>query len=193
MSCFFHLQKRTLPLSYLVGYVFSTAIPVEICIGCQTVKAKGPISLNRTSDSTNSASCKAGFEGAVVTPSADEIFLNIAWTYQQNVKPSTRKEFNDFLDFLVTVKGLLVSGFKSGSLLITVKCTSLQVLEELWTDYTCGHLNEVVQEYLVTEDILTDLGLAELKLKTTIKEEDYKECKQVFQELGWFKNYYQVK
>ena len=71
-----------------------------------------------------------------------------------------------------------------GSLLITVKCRSLQVLEDLWTDYTSGHLNEMVQKCLVTEDILNDLGLSELKLGTTIKENDYKACKQILQQSG---------
>ncbi|XP_020601168.1 uncharacterized protein LOC110040292 [Orbicella faveolata] len=162
---------------------------LEISIDCETVKAKG---LNRTSDSTNLAQCKEGTEGAVPTEddtrSAEKFLLRIAQDYYHSVKPSDRKGFDDFLKYLTRMRGVLIQDVKSGSLVITVKCASLQVLEELWADYTCGHLNEVVQKCLVTEDILTDLGLAELKLKTTIREDDYEECKQFFQELGWFKN-----
>ena len=67
-----------------------------------------------------------------------------------------------------------------GSLLITVTCSSLQILEGLWEDYSSGHLNEVVQQTLVTPDVLEKLGLSELKLKTTISEEEYKKCKEYF-------------
>lgn len=122
------------------------------------------------------------------TRSAKKFFLRIGWDYYHSVKPSDRKGFDDFLKYLTSMRGVLIEDVKSGSLVITVKCASLQVLEEFWADYTCGHLDEVVQKCLVTEDILTDLGLAELKLKTAIREDDYEECKQFFQELGWFKN-----
>ena len=73
---------------------------------------------------------------------------------------------------------LIITGVSVGSLLITVKCDSLQILERLWEDYSCGHLGEVVQRYFVTEEILTELSLAELKLKTAISEEEYKACKK---------------
>lgn len=168
-------------------YVLSTAIPLRISIGCEPVKAKGPISLNRTSESATSAQCKEGTEGAVpteeYTPTGNEILRKLAWLYLQNVPPTTRKEFDHYLEYLKNV-GCLIQGVEMGSLLITVKCVSLLVLEGLWADYTSGHLNEVVQKCLVTEDILADLGLAELKLTTAIREDDYKACKQFFQESG---------
>ncbi|XP_020609268.1 uncharacterized protein LOC110047864 isoform X2 [Orbicella faveolata] len=161
------------------------AASLGITVDCETVKAKR---LERTSDSTNWAQCKEGAVGAVpieeYTPTGSEMYLKFAWDLYKAAKPSTIKEFHDFFDYLVFVKRLVIEDVKSGSLLITVKCASLQVLEELWADYTCGHLNEVVQKCLVTKDILTELGLAELKLKTTIREDDYKECKQFFQELA---------
>ena len=72
---------------------------------------------------------------------------------------------------------LNIIGVSFGSLLITVKCDSLQILERLWEDYSSGHLGEVVQRSLVTEEILTKLSLTELKLETTISEEEYKACK----------------
>jgi len=38
----------------------------------------------------------------------------------------------------------------------------------------------VVQRCFVTEEILTESSLAELKLQTTISDEDYKACKIYF-------------
>ncbi|PFX14439.1 hypothetical protein AWC38_SpisGene21405 [Stylophora pistillata] len=53
------------------------------------------------------------------------------------------------------------------------KCDSLQILEELWTDYSSGHLGEMVQNCFVTEKILKELNLTELELKTTVDIEEY--------------------
>ncbi len=100
------------------------------------------------------------------------------------VPPSNIEEFEDFRKYLTDCRGLLVQDVKVGSLLITVKCRSLQVLEDLWNDYTSGNLNEVAQKCLVTKGILNELGLSELKLITTIREDDYKRCKQIFKEPG---------
>ena len=69
---------------------------------------------------------------------------------------------------------------KPGCLIITVECGSLKILEELWQDYCTGNLGRVVQKFLVTEDILKELGLSEIKLITTIDEKDYKDCQKYF-------------
>ena len=73
---------------------------------------------------------------------------------------------------------MLVLDCQSGSLIITVECVSLKILEDLWQDYCTGNLGRVVQECLVTEDILKELGLSEIKLITTIDEKDYKDCQK---------------
>lgn len=71
------------------------------------------------------------------------------------------------------------------SLIITVEYSSLQKLEELWHDYSTEHLNKMVHKYLVTRDILDELALANLKLATTISEEEYRFCRMHFlQSLG---------
>ena len=75
---------------------------------------------------------------------------------------------------------MIIVDVKTGSLIITVECSSLQILDELWIDYKTGHLNEMAQKYLVTEDVLKAFGLTELKLKTTIVEEEYRACREVF-------------
>ena len=67
-----------------------------------------------------------------------------------------------------------------GSLLITVECSSLQILQGLWEDYDSGHLNAIAQEILVTAEVLEKLGLDEVRLNTFISEEEYEKGKQVF-------------
>ena len=72
--------------------------------------------------------------------------------------------------------------------MITVKCESLMILEELWKDYLSGRLGEVVQNCFVTEKILKELNLAELRLKTTMDIKEYNACKLFFERdahRGW--------
>lgn len=69
-------------------------------------------------------------------------------------------------------------------LIMTVSCCSLDVLDRLWEDYQSGHLDEVVQETLVTAEVLQVLGLHELKLKTTIPFEEYQACKQFLTQMS---------
>ena len=73
------------------------------------------------------------------------------------------------------------------SLVLTVRCSSLEVLERLWQDYSSGHLGKVAQEFLVTERVLEDLGLVELKLKITIPEKDYWEGRWHFRKCAGIK------
>lgn len=84
------------------------------------------------------------------------------------------------LEYLRVQLGVNVVSHREGSLLITVTCSSLQILEGLWKDYSSGNLSKVVEQTLVTPDVLEKLGLSELKLKTTITEEEYNKCKEFF-------------
>ena len=98
---------------------------------------------------------------------------------------SFKKSFNLLVEYLKIKLGVDVQDSRLGSLVVTVSCNSLQVLEGLWEDYQSGHLNEMIQETLVTTEVLKELGLSELKLKTIISEEEYRACKeQLTQGLG---------
>jgi len=110
-------------------------------------------------------------------PTEGEVLRLIAVHYLQATRPSSRDDFDSFLEYMEKMR-LTITGVTIGSLLIRVKCDSLQILERLWEDYLSGHLGEVVQRCFVTEKILTALTLAELKLQTTISEEEYKACKK---------------
>ena len=74
--------------------------------------------------------------------------------------------------------GVNVQSYRLGSFVITVSCSSLEVLEALWNEYRTGRLNEVVQDALVTEEVLEKLELSEVKLRTIISEEDYLSYKE---------------
>ena len=117
----------------------------------------------------------------------ERILLLIAENLLQTTPPRFPEEHNEFMQYMKEMK-LIFSGCSRGSLVITVKCESLMILEDLWTDYSSGHLGEVVQNCFVTEKILKELNLAELRLKTTIDIEEYNACKMFFEKdapKGW--------
>ena len=105
----------------------------------------------------------------------------VAINYLNTTPPQSMDERNEFLEFLEKTR-TCITGVFVGSLVITVKCDSLKSLEELWKEYSCGRLGKMVQDCFVTEKILKELNLAELKLKTTMDIEEYNAYKLYFLE-----------
>ena len=103
---------------------------------------------------------------------------DIAKRYLQTENPSNREELDKFVAYMEKVRQVIVVDVSTGSLIFTLGCGSVQILDELWEDYSTGHLNEVAQLYLVTNDILKEFGLSSLKLTSSIKEEVYTVCRQ---------------
>ena len=121
--------------------------------------------------------------GEVIVPNSNDtqgVMNFITRYYLQVIRPSTEEGLNRFLEYLKEVRKVLVVDTQKGSLIITVECSSLEILEGLWEDYRTGHLNDMAQKYLVTEDILKELGLIEVKLMTTILEDEYRACREYF-------------
>ena len=113
-----------------------------------------------------------------IYPSTQEVMNLIAAECFKTIDPSNREELNGFCQYLSNIRQLLIVDNKIGSLIITVQCNSLQILDRLWEDYCAGHLQEVAQRYLVTKDILKELGVDELQLTVTINEGEYRACRK---------------
>nr|XP_058945202.1 uncharacterized protein LOC131773234 [Pocillopora verrucosa] len=105
----------------------------------------------------------------------------IAINYINTTPPQSRYERNEFEEYLDKMK-VRILDVSVKSLVITVKCESLKSLEELWEDYSCGLLDQIVRDCFVTEKILKELNLAELKLKATMDLEEYNAYKLYFLE-----------
>ncbi len=113
--------------------------------------------------------------------------LNLAASkYLKTIDPSKPEDFNGFVEYLEKVRKVLVVDAKEGSVIIILECATLEILEGLWEDYNTGHMKEVVQKCLVTDDIIEEFG--DVKLIITISEEEYKACRYFFsQGSGKFK------
>ena len=91
---------------------------------------------------------------------------------------SFKRPLELLIRYLKIKLGVDVQSYRPGSFVITVSCSSLKVLEALWKEYRTGRLNEVVQDTLVTGEVLEKLELSEVKLRTIISEEDYLSYKE---------------
>ena len=114
-------------------------------------------------------------------PLKKKVLCLISMNYLDTTPAEGRDEGSEFKEYLQEMRVLII-GVSVGSLVITVKCDSLKSLEELWEDYSCGLLDKMVRDCFVTEKILKELNLAELKLKTTIDTEEYNAYKLYFLE-----------
>ena len=127
----------------------------------------------------------AGLPLAGRTESAEEagsqgVMNFIARKYFQTVDTTKPEERNEFLKFLADARKILVLKAQSGSLILTLLCRSLEILDALWYDYCTGHLNDMAQKHLVTKDVLKEFELTELKLITTIQCEEYMAARKYF-------------
>ena len=148
-------------------------------VAAEVQKSKEPIGVVQPTAEVNSDFAPGSF-GNLAVPSSQQILNAIASKYLQSLNPSTPDEFNDFIQYMEKVRKVVIVDVKTGSLIVTVECSSLKIIDELWEDYRTGHLNEMAQKFLATEEILVEFGLAELKITTTIKEEEYKACRELF-------------
>ena len=105
---------------------------------------------------------------------------------------SFKRPIELLIKYLKIKLGVDVQSYRLGSLVITVSCSSLEVLESLWKDYRTGHLNEVVQDTLVTAEVLEKLELSEVKLRTVISEENYLSYKDFLRNRSGKVKYFQV-
>ena len=112
-------------------------------------------------------------------PLKKKVLCLIAMNYLDTTPAQSRDEHNEFKEYLQEMK-VFITGVSMERLVITVKCDSLKSLEELWEDYSCGLLDKMVRDCFVTEKILKELNLAELKLKTTMDIGEYNAYKLYF-------------
>lgn len=171
---------------FLFPILFSTArLPLRV--DCEAItpqerqtEEQGAAAVPHTSSQPHvrTATGSGGENGVNGRFSLSQDVLNvIALKYFETVDPSKPEERYGFLQYLKEVRKVLFVDAQPGSLIITVECSSLEILDDLWEDYCTGHLNEVAQQFLVTEDVLNQFGLISVKLTTTVAEKEYRDCR----------------
>ena len=102
--------------------------------------------------------------------------------YFQHRTIATSEGVSGLIEYIKKTHNVALESVGLGSLEIKFRCTSLESLESLWSDYQSGHLNDVAERYLVTDNIKKKLNLESIRLKTIIEEENYWICKRILME-----------
>ena len=106
---------------------------------------------------------------------------------------TTQIELHNYCSHLKSKCNVDLRDKRQGSLILTVHCRTLEILERLWEDYSLNHLDGVAEKCFLTdetpktkeergeksEDYADTVGL-----ETTILEEDYLRCKTFLTELS---------
>ena len=102
--------------------------------------------------------------------------------YTKYHKVGTDEGVSALIEHILKTYNLALESVGVKCLEIKFQCASLEILEHLWSDYQSGHLNSIAERYLVTEDIKRKLRLESVRLKTTIDEENYRNCQRILME-----------
>ena len=165
-------------VTYSDFVILLITVPLSITIAVESMTSR----VSQEEAPTTTISSHVQPTASVDEPPVKRIVLEFLGHYN-----SSTAEENGFVQHLEDVNQVPIVNFNLGSLVLTVSCSSLEILERLWQDYSSGHLGKVAQEFLVTERVLEDLGLVELKLKITIPEKDYWEVRWHFPECAGIK------
>ena len=95
---------------------------------------------------------------------------------------STAEGVSRLIEHIQETYNLALKSVGVRSLEISFQCPCLESLERLWSDYQSGHLNDIAKRYLVTDDMKKKLNLKNVRLKTTIEDENYRICKMILME-----------
>ena len=111
-----------------------------------------------------------------------ETLIRQIQVYTKYRRLSTADGVSALIEHIQDTYNLALKSVGVGSLEITFRCPSLESLESLWSDYQSGHLNDIAESHLVTDDIKKKLNLENVRLETTIEEENYRICKEILTE-----------
>ena len=188
--------------NYVIYYIFlDFSIAVLLVNTIETIVQGGVvINVFNLPGSSQTTQAAGTFESTSIVPIASEqgqvagVEGSLPQQIQENQQDHTTeldywnlilslgRPLQTFCQYLKNMLNVIVRRHDTGSLLLTVECRSLQILEGLWKDYCSEHLNKMAQESLITAEILEKLGLTEIKLKVFISEEEYERGKQIFRE-----------
>ena len=105
-----------------------------------------------------------------------ETLIRQIQVYTKYRRVSTADGVSALIEHIQDAYNLALKSVGVGSLEITFQCPSLESLESLWSDYQSGHLNNIA------DDIKKKLNLKNVRLETTIEEENYRICKEILTE-----------
>ena len=111
-----------------------------------------------------------------------EILSRQIEVYVKHRKVATPEGVSALIKHIEKTYNLALESVGVGSLEMKFRCPTLKSLEHLWSYYQSGYLNEIAEKYLVTNDMKEKLNLKTVRLKTTIEDENYRNCRKILME-----------
>ena len=113
-----------------------------------------------------------------------DLLIHHATEYMKSRNYTTVKlpRVGAFIEHLELIYDVSCHTFNLGSLIVSLECKTLKGLDKLWNDYLSGHLNKVAKKHLVTDEMMKNLSLKTINLKTTIDEQNYLNCWKILAE-----------
>ena len=102
--------------------------------------------------------------------------------YNEFSRDNLNEDLKSFTDHIANAYGVHLVTVGKGSVIITLDCPSLESLEHLWNDYRSGHLDNLAERYLVTDEVKEKLNLETICLRTTIARKNFLNCKVALME-----------
>ena len=124
-----------------------------------------------------------------------DLLIHHATEYMKSRNYTTVKlpRVGAFIEHLELIYNVSCHTFNFGSLIVSLECKTLKGLDKLWNDHLSGHLNKVAKKHLVTDEMMKNLSLKTINLKTTIDEENYLNCRKILAESsGEYKKFFGV-
>lgn len=112
-----------------------------------------------------------------------EVERILTQTAQNYMKFNYHPSIEAFTEHLIKQYQVALVTVGIGSIIFTVECHTLEILEHLWRDYLSGELDKVAERCFVTEDMKKKLNLDGIGLKTFIDEGNYLNCQKALREL----------
>ena len=97
--------------------------------------------------------------------SLKEILKPSVTAYMKYHRPSTLLDFDNFFGHMTKIYRTALVSVKISSLVISVKCPTLESLERLWKDYQSGCLNDIAERFLVTDELKRKLGVGQYQIE----------------------------
>ena len=83
-----------------------------------------------------------------------------------------------FTSLLTKIYEVIVLDVCTGSIIVSLRCPTLESLEHLWSAYRSGDLDKLAERCLLTDEMKKQLNLETTYLTTNIDEENYLNCKK---------------
>ena len=93
-------------------------------------------------------------------------------------QPRNLRCLKSFTNNLIEIYKVLEPAVFKGSIVVSLRCPTLESLEHLWSDYRSGDLDKLAERYLLTDEFKKKPNLKTSYLTTYIDEENYLNCKK---------------